>query len=265
LNTYTHGHQDAVLRSHRWRTAANSAAYLLPYLRPGLDLLDAGCGPGTLTIDLARRLRPGRVVGIDVANEVITEATASITEAGVDNVSFLSGDFLTADLPAGGFDVVHAHQVLQHVSDPVGALVALRRYVRPGGLVAARDSDYSAMTWHPSSVRLDRWLAIYLAVTRHNQAEANAGRYLLAWAHRAGLADVAFTSSTWTFADPAARSWWGELWAERTVGSSFADQAVAYGIASADELASIANGWREWAGQPDAVFVVPHGEIVARV
>jgi SAM-dependent methyltransferase len=218
-----------------------------------------------LTVDLARRVAPGRVVGVDLAPEVITEASAAATEAGVDNVSFLRVDFRSADLPAEGFDVVHAHQVLQHLSDPAGALAALRRLVRSGGLIAARDGDYSAMAWYPSSAHLDRWLAIYLAVTRHNRAEANAGRHLLAWAHEAGLTDVTFTTSTWTFADPSTRSWWGELWAERTVASSFADQVVAYGIATSAELAAIADGWREWSRQPDAVFIVPNGEIVARV
>ena len=44
-DTYTHGHHESVLRSHRWRTAENSAAYLLPYLAPGQSLLDIGCGP----------------------------------------------------------------------------------------------------------------------------------------------------------------------------------------------------------------------------
>lgn len=63
-DVYTHGHQDAVLRSHRWRTADNSAAYLLAHLQPGQRLLDVGCGPGTLTVDLARRVAPGQVVGI---------------------------------------------------------------------------------------------------------------------------------------------------------------------------------------------------------
>ena len=66
-DTYTHGHADSVLRSHRWRTVANSAAYLIPHLRPGIELLDVGCGPGTITIDLARRVAPGRVLGIDAA------------------------------------------------------------------------------------------------------------------------------------------------------------------------------------------------------
>ena len=72
--TYTHGHHDSVLRSHRWRTVANSAAYLMPHLVPGVDLLDVGCGPGTITCDMARAVAPGRVVGVDAAAGVIEEA-----------------------------------------------------------------------------------------------------------------------------------------------------------------------------------------------
>src|SRR5437016_8777885 len=73
-DTYTHGHHDSVLRSHRWRTAANSAGYLLPHLEPGMDLLDVGCGPGTITVDLAARVAPGRTTGVDNAPAAIDEA-----------------------------------------------------------------------------------------------------------------------------------------------------------------------------------------------
>ena len=72
--TYTHGHHESVLRSHTWRTAENSAAYLLPHLRPGLSLLDIGCGPGTITVDLARLVAPGQVVGLDASAEVVAQA-----------------------------------------------------------------------------------------------------------------------------------------------------------------------------------------------
>ncbi|HEY5173370.1 MAG TPA: methyltransferase domain-containing protein, partial [Acidimicrobiia bacterium] len=81
-DTYSHGHHESVLRSHVWRTVANSAGYLAPSLRPGLDLLDVGCGPGTITLDLARRLHPGRVVGIDASSEVIAEASELRDAAG---------------------------------------------------------------------------------------------------------------------------------------------------------------------------------------
>ena len=71
---YTHGHHESVLRSHRWRTIENSAAYLVPYLSPGKELLDVGCGPGTITADFAKRLRPGRVLGIDPSADAINAA-----------------------------------------------------------------------------------------------------------------------------------------------------------------------------------------------
>jgi ubiquinone/menaquinone biosynthesis C-methylase UbiE len=263
-DVYTHGHAEAVLRSHRWRTAENSAAYLLPHLRPGASLLDVGCGPGTLTADLASRVAPGRVVGVDVAADVVAAAADHVREVGAANVELVAGDFRTLDLGPGGFDVVHAHQVLQHLRDPVGALAAMAALARPGGVVAARDSDYGAMTWAPADERLDRWSAVYHAVTRANGGEADAGRHLLAWAREASLTDVTYTTSTWTFATPDEREWWADLWAERTTATALARQAVDYGIASRAELAEIAAGWRAWAAVPGGVFVVVHGEVLAR-
>jgi SAM-dependent methyltransferase len=262
---YTHGHPEAVLRSHRWRTAENSAAYLLPHLAPGLSLLDVGCGPGTLTVDLARRVAPGRVVGVDVAEVVVDEARAHAAASGAADVSFVAGDFRTADLgPGDGFDVVHAHQVLHHLGDPVGGLAAMSALARPGGLVASRETDYGAMSWAPASAALDRWAEVYAAVARRNGAEPDAGRHLLRWARLAGLADVTYTTSTWTFTGPD-RGWWSETWAVRTADSPLADQAVAYGVADGAELADLAAGWRAWGQDPDAVFTVVHGEVLARV
>jgi ubiquinone/menaquinone biosynthesis C-methylase UbiE len=261
---YTHGHHDSVLRSHRWRTADNSAAYLLPLLREGQRLLDVGCGPGTITIDLARRVAPGRVLGIDRGAEVVDEASRAGAASGLDSLRFGLGDVYALGEPDGSFDVAHAHQVLQHLTDPVGALTEIRRVLARGGILAVRDSDYGAFAWAPADRRLDRWLRLYHEVCARNGAEADAGRYLLGWVQRAGFSEVTATSSTWTFADDDSRAWWGSLWAERTVQSAFAEQALEYGLSDAAELESIADGWRRWAEQPDGVFIVVHGEVLAR-
>ncbi len=261
-DVYTHGHADSVLRSHRWRTAENSAGYLLPRLHAGARILDVGCGPGTITIDLARRVTAGSVVGLDRSEAVVDEARTTAGQAGVANVEFAVGDVYALDHESATFDVVHAHQVLQHLSDPVAALREMGRVCTPDGIVAVRDSDYSAFTWWPAVPELDEWLDVYRKVARGNDAEPDAGRRLKSWALAAGLDVVSSTAGTWCFSDPEDVAWWGDLWADRIVGSSLADQALARGLASPEDLARLAQGWRRWAGSADAWFVVLHGELL---
>ncbi|MGE0451348.1 MAG: methyltransferase domain-containing protein [Vicinamibacterales bacterium] len=261
-DVYTHGHHESVLRSHTWRTAANSAGYLLPALRPGLDLLDVGCGPGTITVDLARIVAPGRVAAIDRAAEIIDQATAYAASQKVD-LDLRVADVYALPFADATFDVVHAHQVLQHLTDPVRALSEMRRVLKPGGVLAARDSDYSCFAWAPLDPALARWLDIYDAVARRNGAEPNAGRFLKGWALRAGFGTVRASSSTWTYADAESCAWWGDLWADRCRLSSFGQQAIEYGYATRDELEVIAAAFRAWSTKPEAFFMVPHGEVLA--
>ncbi len=263
-DTYTHGHHESVLRSHRWRTAENSAGYLLPLLSPGMRLLDVGCGPGTITLDLADRVVPGRTVGVDREEAIIAEARRLLESRPIAGVEFRTADAYALAFDDASFDVVHAHQLLQHLTDPVAALVEMRRVIRPGGVLAVRDSDYGAFVWAPSEPLLDRWMELYHDVCRHNGADADAGRRLLGWAQAAGFTEIQPTSSTWTFADPESRRWWGEGWADRVVSSSLADQALQYGLSSRNELEAIAEAWRNWLGQDDGCFIVVHGELIAR-
>jgi 2-polyprenyl-3-methyl-5-hydroxy-6-metoxy-1,4-benzoquinol methylase len=264
VDTYTHGHADPVLQSHRWRTVENSAAHLAPHLRAGLDVLDVGCGPGTITVDLAARVAPGRVIGLDVSPTPLGEARELAARAQVE-VQFAVGDVYALEAADDSFDVVHAHQVLQHLTDPVTALREMARVCRPGGLVAVRDVDYATFTWFPVEPGLDRWLELYYGVARHNRAEPDAGRRLLSWAHAAGLRDLTATTSSWCYATPAEREWWGNSWAGRATASSFAEQAVAYGLASADELEQVADAWRRWRDADDGWLGMMHGELLIRV
>jgi len=264
VDTYTHGHADAVLQSHRRRTVENSAAYLVPSLRPGLDVLDVGCGPGTITVDLAARVAPGRVVGIDVSADPLEEAREAAGRAGV-GVTFEVGNVYALDVADGTFDVVHAHQVLQHLTDPVAALREMARVCRPGGVVAVRDVDYGAFVTFPADPGLDRWLDLYHRVARENGAEPDAGRRLLSWAHAAGLRDVTASASTYCYASAEERQWWGRSWAGRATSSAFADQALRYGLATTADLDEIAAAWLRWADADHGWLGMLHGELLVRV
>jgi SAM-dependent methyltransferase len=262
MSTYTHGHHESVLRSHRMRTAANSAAYLLPELRESDSLLDVGAGPGTITADLAGLV--SRVTATEIGPAELDLSRATVTDRGITNVEFSVQDVQALTFPDGSFDVVHAHQVLQHVADPVRALREMARVARPGGLVAARDGDYAGFTWWPQLPELDDWLRLYRTAARANGGEPDAGRRLLSWARAAGLADVTATSSTWCFATPADRDHWGGMWADRITESALARQLVDGGHATTGDLRRIRGGWLRWAAAEDGWISVLHGEILGR-
>ena len=262
---YTHGHSAAVLSAHSRRGAADSAAYLLAHLRAGMDLLDVGCGPASITADLAERVAPGRVVALDAAAGALEAARATLRERRLsEQVEVTSGDVMALPFEDTSFDVVHAHQVLQHLADPVGALAEMRRVTRPGGIVAVRDAVYSAMTWFPEPAGMEQWRSVYMATARANGGEPNAGSRLLSWARAAGFADASASASTWCYATPADRAWQSQTWAQRCL-TSFGPRAVELGLADRADLEAMAQAWRQWGDSEDAWFVVVHGEVLARV
>ncbi|MDQ0644475.1 class I SAM-dependent methyltransferase [Microbacterium murale] len=262
MATYTHGHHESVLRSHSNRTIANSAEYLRPHLHPDARLLDVGAGPGTITMDFAQHV--AHVTATEIGEPELALSQQLATVQGVSNIAFSVEDAHALSFADDSFDIVHTHQVLQHVADPVLALREMRRVTKPGGLVAARDADYAGFIWFPLAPELDEWLQLYRAAARANGGEPDAGRRLLSWARAAGFEDVATTASTWCYATPDERAWWGGMWADRIVESALARQLVDDGFATTADLQRISRAWRTWSDAADGWYLVPHGEILAR-
>ena len=264
-DVYLHGHHPSVIASHGVRTAADSAAYLLPHLREGASVLDVGCGPGTITLDLAQAVGTGHVVGVEPVEGPLVHARRNAEARGDARTEFVRGDVYELAWDTGVFDVVHAHQVLQHLVDPVAGLREMGRVTRTGGIVACRDVDYASMVWYPESDDMTLWLDLYRRLARANHAEPDAGRHLIAWARAAGLDDITPSASLWTFATPEQTVWWGGVWVRRSLQSTFASQALERGLATRLELEAISRAWLEWSHHPDAWFAMTHGEVVARV
>lgn len=261
---YTHGHERSTLASHSVRTAVNSAAYLLPHLKPGMHILDIGCGPGTITLDLAALASPGKVTGIEYFEAPLLVARAEAAARSDTTTVFQVGDALKLPFENASFDVVHAHQVLQHLTDPITALREMVRVCKPGGWVAARDADYAAMSWYPELPGLEQWRQTYRAAARANGAEPDAGRRLRAWAHAAGIVNPQVTASVWSYADTETCRWWGDGQASRCAGEIFCQQAKEQGLSTA-EIAGIVSAWRQWGCEPDAWFCLLHGELLVQI
>ncbi len=260
---YTHGHHESVVRTHAWRTVANSAEYLIPHLQPGARVLDVGSGPGSITIDIARRVDPAPVRGVDASAQIVAQAAGLAADNGVHNVEFAVDDAYRLDAEDDTYDVVHAHQVLQHLGRPEDALREFRRVLKPGGVAGVRDVDYGGVIWYPLIPALDKWLDVYRRVHVWNGGDPLAGRTLKHWAVNAGFARVDVSASVWLFSSPAEREWWGGSWAERAVESTFAAHAIESGHAGWGDLKEIAAGWREWAAHDDGWVLMPHGEVIA--
>lgn len=260
---YLHGQHSKVLASHAWRTAENSAGYLLDYLDEEMDILDVGCGVGTISVDLATHVPRGRVLGIDLAPEPLEHAADYAVARGVENVEFEQGNAYELPHRDGSFDIVHAHQLLQYLKDPLAAITEMKRVLRRGGLLALRESDYGAMAWYPE-VGLSAWRELYEQLSRFHGGHPHAGRRLLEWVRATGFRAVEPTTSTWTFADPIEREYWADLWLDRIHHTSLSRIALEEGFTDAAGLQGIIDAWQDWARDDAGWFVVVHSEILAR-
>ena len=258
---YTHGQHETLLATYGRRTAAEAAAFVLPHLSEGMRVIDVGCGPGSITAGLARSVAPGAVVGVDASPLAVGRARAEHGAAG--NLSFVAASAYRLPIADAAADVAYGHQVLQHLSRPVAALREMGRVVRSGGLIAVRDADYGTMVHWPHEPMIDRWLELYHTTQRCHGGEPDAGRRLAAWVAEAGFGMVAVTTTSWVYADPAARTAWSEMWVDRLVPDRpFAELATE--LTSRAELDQIIAAWRRWARQPDGVFTFLNVEVLAR-
>ncbi len=260
--TYQLGHHPSVVARHARRTAETAAAFFLPFLKPGMRLLDVGCGPGSITSGFAQRVAPGEAIGIDTSADVIATAK-SLAPVTARNLSFEVGSIYEPRFAAGTFDAVFAHLVLQHLRRPVDALRQMRALLAPGGVLGVRVVDWGSAIFYPESEAMRRFLALQFDLARRNGAEPNAGRHLRRWFREAGFGETRLTTSTESDADAHATRERAEMFAERTLRSGLADKALEHGIATRSDLEGIAAAWRAWGRDPDAFFCFSHTEVVA--
>ncbi|MGR9108780.1 MAG: class I SAM-dependent methyltransferase [Gammaproteobacteria bacterium] len=159
--SYSGGYSPLIIEQFRKRTFAKQGAFLQPWLTSGLNVLDCGCGPGSMTLDIAELVNPGSVFGIDSSSIQIEQALSLQRHRAIDNARFFVGTAYQLPFADEHFDVVFAHAVLYHLREPERALAEFRRVLKPAGLIALRDACHSGDMMMPMSAELSAvWNAI---------------------------------------------------------------------------------------------------------
>jgi SAM-dependent methyltransferase len=160
------------------RTIDSHGIFFWPYLTPGASVLDCGCGPGSITLGIAARVAPGRVVGIDFSDCQIERAAANATTADVQNVSFQVADCYALPFENESFDRIFSHALLEHLIDPVRALRELYRVLKPGGVIGLCSPDWGGFILAPPRMELDRAIDAYTSLQIRNGGDVQIGRKL---------------------------------------------------------------------------------------
>lgn len=206
-STYRQGHTAAVLQGHSTRNALNTCAYFTHLLKPDFHILDAGCGPGSITKSLAELVPRGRVVGIDSSEDVVK--VASKPEGLPSNCTFQVADLESLPFADDTFDVVQTSQVLVHIPNRIHAFKELRRVCKPGGFVACREGDAEATMIYPMNPGIEKWSIALVEGARRQNAHPQGGRLLFKWAVDAGFAasNITYSLGSLTYSGEE-RKWW---------------------------------------------------------
>ena len=239
--TLQSAHDEAMRRTrsmHAQRTADTQAAFFLPYLRPGMTLLDLGCGPGSITTGLAAAVSPGRTTGVDRQPQSI------------EGVEVTSADVMDLPFPDASFDAIFASALLQHLPDPLGALREARRVARPGAVIGVVDVDWDGELIYPTGPLLTR--SFELARELRDGTSPYVGRQLRHLLVEAGFRDAVGSARVIHHGTPDEARGFGASRVSQLGYPSIVELVVRRGWATAEELDEISQAWIAWGELPGA-------------
>jgi SAM-dependent methyltransferase len=225
-------------RYHAERTAASHAAFLLPYLRPGMDLLDLGCGPGSITVGLAAAVAPGRSTGIDAE------------PVPVDGVTVVRGDVTHLPFADASFDAIFASALLQHLADPLAALREARRVARPGAVIGAADTDWDGEILYPTSDVIRR--SMVLARRLREGTSPCVGKQLRHLLTEAGFTRCQASARVMVYGTSEEAALLGAFTAGLFRSPATSAHAIDSGLATEEDLDEMSRAWADWGLHPGA-------------
>lgn len=260
---YTIGFSDEMLEYLKRFTADVKAAYLLPHLRPGLRILDFGCGPGAISAGLAKAIAPGELHGVDMEESQADLARSVAKANGLDNATFHVADVTKMPFEDSFFDVAHCHNVLMHIPDTDAALREVRRVLKPGGVIACREMIIGSSFTHPEFGVIRHAWEMFEDLLAADDGHPQMGRDLKNRIVEAGFDNTLATASIDTFCTPTDIEFVYRLIKGWFLSPEITEAAIKYGAATAKLRQEISDAYDEWRVHPGAFLGVAYGEVIA--
>lgn len=242
----------AVQEYYEGREAAPVADFFLPHLQSGISLLDAGCGPGTITLGLAEAVDPGQTVGIDIEPSMIERANTFAKERKISNVRFQVADICALPFPDSSFDAVFTSAVLEHLSDPGRALRDLHRVVKSSGLVGVISTDWGEPLISPPNEALARFFELFEKGFNRYGGSLNRGRHLRVMMRQAGFDVIEFSASYGNSPTPETVQSTVRGFVAWMENLPLFDEAIELGWVDRPTLDKMGDDMKKWAEHPDA-------------
>ena len=260
--TYTMGYSEEFLQLLHRRNLEHNAAYLLPHLKPGLRVLDLGCGPGSISVGLAKAIEPGELHGIDMEESQIAIARASAAAGGHANATFHVGDATDLPFEDGHFDVVHTHAVLMHIPETEQTLSEVNRVLKSGGILASREMINSASFTGPAeSLDPVAWDTFGKLVAARG-GKPDIGLDLKNVFIEAGFVDIQWSASFDMFPTIEDVAFFHAFVNQWFLSDEVMEPAMQFGIATREQFESWRDDLDRWDGQPSALAAIAFGEAI---
>ena len=262
--TYTMGYANEFQKLLSRRNAAANARRLLPRLEPGMRVLDFGCGPGTISMGLAKAVEPGQLHGIDIEGSQIAMARAAATAGGHENALFRIGDVTALPFEDDFFDVAHSHDVLLHVPNTRAALAEVKRVLKRGGTISSREMIGEAIFFAPTTSGLDDAMATFLKLLRANGAHPDMGKDLKRVFLEAGFVDIEASASFDVYATTDDTFFFHSFAGGWFFSPDTVNTLTKHGLANREQFDDWRHKLDQWRDTPGAIAGIAHGEAIAR-
>ena len=260
---YTMGFSAEMLQFLRRHTLEANSPFLIPYLRPGLRVLDFGCGPGTISVGLARVVAPGEMHGVDMEESQIDLARSVARAAGQDNATFHVGDAIDMPFEDNFFDVAHSYNVLMHIPDTAAVLAEVKRVLKPGGIIGCREIICDSCFSRPDFGCLQRAWEVLRDVLAADDGHPQMGKDLKRHFVEAGFADVLAGASFNVYSSEEDIGIFDSLASNWFFSPEVTEAAIKYGAATREMCDELHRAHNKWRAHPGAMIGIAYGYAVA--